>query len=185
MLHFLKKWGVSTAAFLLVVGSGLSDGNSLSEARLIRKVYLDFLKCPPTPTELEWFLVYNINSYEVAVDWICSSSSNSNLKEYLLSDRYKSQTTKLNKEEIENIIRYQCGKKTGNVDLLFITLAMKAGEDNPLSSIDYMATCLMSRETTTSEANYYLGIYRKHQTPIDGYLAVLKELKQNQEVIYK
>lgn len=197
MIHFLKKWGIVSILFLLIGTSSIGTNNSLKESRLIRRLYLDLLFYPPTPEELDWFLVYNTsNSYEVAVNWILSlpgiigeDIDKDQYKIYLFSANYKNKLPiKLTPKEVDFLIKYQSGKKQCSIEIAsqyFIKYAIQWKGSNPLDVIDYMALCLMAEETTVEEANKLLGIFRKYPVENEGYLAVLEELKKNDKVIYK
>lgn len=160
----------------------LAGDNSTMEARMIRRVFLDVKKVPPSPAELEWYLIYNTKSYEKAVDWIVNSTNNYTLlKTYLLSDKYKQkESIKMDQLMLDNIIKYQSGNLNNSLDeasTILVRNAISCGEDNTVDTIDYISTCLMARPTRTQEINELLQIFRGYPNDKDGYLAVLDKIK--------
>ncbi len=161
---------------------------STEEARLIRKAFLDIKRVPPTPDELNWYLCYNSNPYETAVNWLVSDTKNLNLKEYLLSEEYKlSSPYQLDKETQNAIIKYQCGNLNLSIkeaEKLLVQISTSCGEGSVIDSIDHMSACLMSRPTTTKEINSLLKIFKEQATEEAGYLAVLNVLKSYKDFIF-
>lgn len=57
----------------LVMFLSFSSMNGMSEndeSRLIRKLYLDTIGLLPTIEEMEWYMVYNNNGYDLAVLYV-------------------------------------------------------------------------------------------------------------------
>ena len=156
------------------------------EARLIRRAFLDIKRVPPTPEELTWYLCYNFNPYQTAIDWLLSSDST--MKPYFLSTKYKlSKPTKLDSNILELIIKYQAGNlNTTNeqADKMLVKISIACGEDNITDTIDYLSFCLIARVTNTSEINLLQKLFRTYTKEEDGYLAVLQELKQHKEFLF-
>jgi hypothetical protein len=160
---------------------------STEEARLIRKAFLDIRHVPPSPGELDWYLIYNTNSYQAAIQWLVSQTNTFYLKDYLLSKEYKqSAPVKLTQETLDSIIKYQCGNlnvTSEQADILLVKLAVVCGEDNITDTIDYIAVCLIARPTNVQEINMLMKIYKDQSTEVDGYLAVLKNLKTHKDFV--
>lgn len=156
------------------------------EARLIRRAFLDIKRVPPTPEELTWYLCYNSNPYQTAIDWLLSSDST--LKPYFLSTKYKlSKPTKLDSNMLELIIKYQAGNLNTTIeqaDKMLVKISIACGEDNITDTIDYLSFCLIARVTNTSEINLLQKLFRTYTKEEDGYLAVLQELKQHKEFLF-
>jgi hypothetical protein len=177
-------------SFLLgsvTAGSGDVAKPDLKTIRLIRRVYLDVLGCPPTIQELEWLQVYVSNGYETAVKEVLSRPSNifipsvrKLLKEFLLSNQYKSkESVLLSSEERDFIIKYQSGiyDSIEDADKQLVANAIASNEPGQIDPIDYMSECLMSRDTTAEEATRLTKTLKSYPSEEEGYLEVLKELK--------
>jgi len=186
MRPFLIKL-VSVILIFRISSVGFSVENSIREARLIRRLFLDIRKVPPSPEELNWYLCYNPEPYKAAVDWIVSQTGVS--KEYLLSEEYKQKyPTKLDQSMLDFIIKYQCGNSQLSIEesnKLLIKLSIIEGEDNVTDVFDYMAFCLISRATNVQETNELLKIYKQYSKEEDGYYAVLQQLKTYSDYKFK
>lgn len=187
MLHFLRKWVFFISFF---IGFPVIANEFPKESHLIRRLYLELLDCPPTPGELEWLLVYTVEPYVSAVNWILYKNekyNNESFRTYLLSSCYKEKPlNELSSKKIDYIIQYQIGKRHLSVEeasRVFVELAIKLKGSNVLDVIDYMCVCLMARETNVKEANILLAEFRTHSNEIDGYIAVLERIKRFEDVI--
>lgn len=138
------------------------------ESFLIRRAYIDVIGVVPTAEEIDWYCVYNKNSYEMAVDWLLKHPNYSwgdvnkeEAKRILLSDEYKSfRKMPLSKDKLNKIILYLVGssekateKSIKEASLKLIEEA-KMSSNNDLDAIDFLAYKLMSRVTNMEEANY-------------------------------
>jgi hypothetical protein len=153
--------------------------NSLAkedESRLIRRAYIDMLGIVPTIEEIDWYCVYNDNSYVLAVEYILEHSfykwftSKSQLKVWLLSDDYKNSEKKpLTTQQINKIIVYVAGDKheptLENVNQSIKTIINHANKYGSSDSerIDYICSILMARESNKDEANFLLSILREQR----------------------
>lgn len=187
MRPFLSKL-VSVILLVGIFSVTILAEKSTEEARLIRKAFLDIKRVPPTPDELNWYLCYNSKPYETAINWLVSNTKNLNLKEYLLSEEYKiSSPYKLDDEMQNLIIKYQCGNlnlSNKEADKALIKLSILCGEGSTIDTIDYMASCLMARPTTTKEINVLLKLFKEQNTEEAGYLAVLNVLKTYKDFVF-
>ena len=149
--------------FLLLI-TATSVAEIKNETFLIRKAYLDILGTVPTPEEMEWYMVYNDNSYEKAIDYLIKHPknkwihlSNETSKNILTSKEYKEKRRNLTPKQIENIISYVSGDIYMNNILLYnkTKLVNDAIRTNTkeLDIIDYLSNCLLCRSTNLEEAN--------------------------------
>lgn len=180
----MKKILLAVAVYILTYCTGWSD-----DSRLIRRLYLDTVKMPPTIEEIEWYISYNkTKGYEMAVDWVLTKYGEEKLKSYYLSDDYKQSLPSLiEPETLNNIIKYQVGKlyltdKQAEEEL--IRLGQEQYSD-PLDVIDYFAMCMMARPTRLMEANELLKVYRPFKTEKEGFRAVLECMKRYRDYKYK
>ena len=158
---------------LLLINNLYSNFN---ESFLIKRAFLDTIKIPPTPEEIEWFCVYENDSYESAVNWLINHKdfnwplSKTDSKIILNSIEYKTfYRIPMSKIEIEKIILYLngFGKDTepnpNNIKLAYdkmIESALKCSF-NEDETIDYIANLLMCRSTTAKELNSLKELYKK------------------------
>lgn len=162
------------------------------ESYLIRRGYIDALGVVPTIEEIDWYCVYNNNSYVLAVEWIVDHSfckevaSKLQLKSWLLSENYTNSEKKpLTTQQINKIIVYVAGDKhtptSENVNKSIKTIinhAKKYGSSD-LESIDYICSILMARESNKDEANFLLSVLReqrKRTTEEKSWLFVFEQI---------
>ncbi|NBV85726.1 MAG: hypothetical protein EBS01_05575, partial [Verrucomicrobia bacterium] len=50
--------------------AGADTASVRKEIRKIRRAFLDVLELVPTSEEIDWYVVYNHNGYEMAVDYL-------------------------------------------------------------------------------------------------------------------
>lgn len=150
------------ASVLLMFSTAMAE---LRTETLIRRAYLDMLGVPPTPSEMEWYLVYNSsNSYEVAVDHISKRTSKLDpilCKTVLLSKDYREMLPRpLTYVELKNLLLYNVGQPLHiNDDESIKQCRTKFIEYcqleafGPLDVIDNMCEMLMSRKANIEESN--------------------------------
>jgi hypothetical protein len=183
---------------ILILFFGLTSSGKcieLKDYQLIRRAFLEILNVPPTPSELEWYIVYNEDSYKTAVEWIVNQTKikktiyidDFSLKDYLNSDYFKTKEFSILDDKVLNfIVCYQTGNSLNNINsanLDMIELAIKFGEGDVLGTIDYMSLCLISRVTNVNEANKYLKIFKQYPSEQEGYQAVLNAIKITEDFI--
>lgn len=166
------------------------------DSRLIRRLYLDNIGLVPTIEEMEWYIVYNDNSYELAVNYISNHPQN-RLKALTVEEKIKlfnskeykqSKRLKLSKEELSKNIFYVsgCDKTYGLEYAKKRIISNSIKNDTSIDIIDYMANLFMCRSTKLTEANYLLQIYRKseslHFAEEDRWFMVLEEILKFDEV---
>lgn len=166
---------------------------------LIRRAYLDVLNVVPTIEEIDWYIVYNKNSYQLAVDYLLSRDIKSwNIdnqvgKILLTSKEYKLMPLRpLSKDTLDRCIMYVVGDlKTENTSQSVdksIEKLLKLSEivsSDTLDRIDYICSCLMSRTTTVAEANTLLAVFRSKTTEQDAWTAVIDCILQLPDVCCK
>ena len=176
-------------SFLLIGGIAKED-----DSRLIRRLYLDTLGLVPTTEEIEWYVVYNDNGYQIALNYILGHPKNK-LKNIPLDEMIKLFNSKeykerkrcyLTKEEIANNLFYISGcDKSYDVNCAkrkIVSDALK--HDTETDIIDYMANLLMSRSTNLIEANQLLKVYRQYESLPDDqrWFRVLEEILTLEDV---
>jgi len=148
--------------------------NKYHEEVFIRRAYLDVLGVVPTIEEIEWYTVYNKNGYCLAVDFIlsnpkkCWNIDNTLGRVLLMSETYKTLPNRtLTRQELDKCVVYVVGNlnndKIKDIKESYDKLLQLSQlvSDDPLDRIDYICNCLMSRSTTTQEANKLMSFYRK------------------------
>jgi len=158
-----------------------------SDARLIRRLYLDSTGMPPTIEEIEWYTIYNRDGYKIAVDWVISYT-NTNMRDYYLKEEYKNnQPVEIPQNILNNIIKYQVGnlKYTNKqAELKMIEFGGNLYTD-PLDIIDYFSLNMMARVTHIDEANLLLRVFRSFKNETEGYLEVISLIKEFRDFRYK
>lgn len=139
-----------------------SSAEQLREIMLIRRAYLDVAGVVPTVEEIDWFVVYNKDGYEKAIDHLFKKYNTKLIKDYLLSDGYKNQSLRaLSIEELNKSLVYVVGGQMKDIitekDVMeakqkLIDQALKCS-DNTDDAIDYMCNALMSRFSNVQENN--------------------------------
>ena len=174
-------------AFL--VGGALAKED---ESYLIRRAYIDVLGVVPTAEEIDWFCVYNNNSYRLAVEWILQHPSykwdeiKGDARIYLHSDLYKTfKKMPLSKKQINHIILYVAGDTREATEenvqksiKKIINNAINSSLDD-LEAVDYICYRLMSRVTHLEEANYFvkkLKEFKKTATEEQSWLMLFNEI---------
>lgn len=188
--------------FFLVVALITLVTNAFSnDSLIIRRAYLDTVGVVPTVTEIEWYCIYNKNSYETAVDWLINNHPDykwnipkDQAKIFLMSDTYKHQPKRpLSQEELNKILLYVSGYKNYPVteeNIKKASLQLVKNALNPdlqnYDPLDYIANCLMSRSTNTMEANLIAEILRQSKkSETDTWLCVLDKLLKFEDVATK
>lgn len=179
--------------FLLVdTNRTCNADNVLSTSQLIRRAYLEYLQIPPTPAELEWYIVYNKNQSLIkAAEWVAQHASKdadvqSIIYTNITSPTFTSNATPLEQWQINNIIYYQsgCYQSLYDAKVRLIKNGI-AYSDDTLDVIDYIYENLTAKTTNTSVANMYLQVFKKYNNEIDGYLAVLEHIKNSTDCCMK
>ena len=186
--------------FLIVLlfpleGGTDSTNNLLRETHLIRRLYLEILNIPPTPHEMEWYLVYNKDSYQTALNHAIKERAKRDagyptikMKAYYETDLFKNKSPeKLPKQVLNFIIKYQAGGVNDTLETCInklIQTAIVVSDSDPVNGFDYLAECLINRPLSAKEANDLLKEYRKHSKEKDGYLAVFNSLTQFEDFLF-
>lgn len=188
--------------FFLVVALFTLVPNAFSDDSLIiRRAYLDTIGVVPTVHEIEWYCIYNKNSYETAIDWLINQHPNykwnipkDQAKLFLMSDTYKEQPKRqLSQEDVNKILLYVSGYKDSPVteenikkaSIQLIKNALNPDLQN-YDPLDYIANCLMSRSTNITEANLISQILKQsNKSELDTWLCVLNELLKFEDVATK
>jgi hypothetical protein len=144
---------------------------------------------PPTIEEIEWYTTYNkLKGYELAVDWVLTKMGDDRVREYYLSNAYKTKPEiEIPQETLTSIIKYQVGNLK-LTDEQAVNELIKCGEEiysSPLDMIDYFAMSMMSRSTYIDEANLLLRVFRASKTETQGYRDTINIMKQFKDYKYK
>lgn len=172
------RWMIFTAWIALLGLTGSAGAGSEDpvhrEIRLIRRAYLDVTGMLPTPEEIDWYVVYNRDGYQMAVDYLVKEKKgpeNGWTPELLLSEAYRNaEATALDLRVLERNVVYLAGLWKGgefSEQLLaagsekFIRDALLMADDNAGNAIDYMVNALTCRPATAEEETDLLEIYNK------------------------
>lgn len=170
------KRGLLVLAIGLVVLIGeLYPHNANQDSRNIRRLYLEVLNTSPTPEEIDWYCIYNKDSYRAAVEYVVSFKSNRinpkfrlknkyELYNFLLKDEFLLDSKKPNSgKTIEGIVRYASGLKDASLEECKIKLCKDSlnVSENYIDAADYIAMWLMSRTTNLEEANRLNNIVKE------------------------
>lgn len=162
------------------------------ESYLIRRAYVDVLGIVPTAEEIDWFCVYNNDSYQLAIEWILQHPSykwdevKGDAKTYLHSDLYKTlKKMPISKKRMDDIILYVAGDTHETTEenvqkskKKIINHAINSSLDD-VETIDYICYRLMSRVTHLNEANYLvqkLKEFRKTKSQDESWLELFNEI---------
>jgi hypothetical protein len=188
----MKKGSFAAAILTALVAGSLLFASTGDESRIIRKAYLDILDTVPTITEIEWYCVYNKNnSYRLAVEYLISRPGTGlkgicdkdQIRKILSSKDYREgKREQLTIKKVNEMVMYQAGMRgevnEENVLKAKIRLIENAMSDESTDSdvIDHMALQLMSRTTTTEEANLLLANLRAFRKGLSEETAWVKTL---------
>ncbi len=186
---------------LLLLTPLRADDNSIrKDIRKIRRAFLDVLDLVPTPEEVDWYVVYNTNGYEMAVDYLATHTPPDKAiwtREQLLDPAYLGREEDLlEKGVLEKNVVYLSGlSKTDfspqNVELakeLLIKQALLASDDNAANTIDYLVNELTCRPATLGEANDLLHLFAKvslKADEMDAWKTVLAHIFELHDCKYK
>jgi len=139
-----------------------TNNKQLQEIALIRRAYLDVTGLIPTTEEVDWYVVYNNNGYEMAVDHLLKKYPTTYTKAQLMSEVYIQQPPMMIPvDTLRRSLLYIVGIKVeGQVaDTAYtqgkqrlIQFALQS-TDSTSDAIDYMCEAMMSRTTSVVEAN--------------------------------
>ena len=186
---------------LLFTASLHADDNTVRKnIRKIRRAFLDVLELVPTSEEVDWYVVYNQNGYEMAADYLATHAPPDKVtytRELLLNPTYWGRDDELlEKSVIEKNVVYLSGlSKTDfspqNVELgkeLLIKQALLASDDNAANTIDYLVNELTCRPATLEEANDLLRLFTKvslKADEMDAWKTVLAHIFELHDCKYK
>lgn len=174
-----------------------SPENTRLQIRLIRKLYLEVLKFPPSPKELDWYLTYNSNPYNTALSWVLDQQASKEpgyplikMKSFYESKSFTERSPiKMNPDEIDNIVKYQSGCKDKNLkeaEFKLVEQALKNSDGDLVDALDYLSECLLGRVLSAWEANYYINESKKSLSSTEErLLTILKLLKLHEDCIYR
>lgn len=162
--------------FFFSVNYSINAVDTIRVETLIRRVYLDVIGVIPTPEEIDWYIVYNKNGYELAVKYVLQQERsntcfNKYSFEYLCSQEYKTKPFKpLSKAELDKCIVYIAGdfitdkitKQEVETSLSKIINHSSNESFDVLNRIDYICNLLMSRNTNIQEANNLLQNFKTY-----------------------
>lgn len=184
----MRKVFFSLILMWVSLGGGVKVAGSeiFQDLRSIRKLYLDVIGVPPTPSEVEWLCVYETNSYESAVNHVLNKKYGNEFtlekekkKKELLEISYRKYRYVLLPEwQTDLIIKYQAGciflslQEAKDV-LIQNSLFMGEGGQDP---IDYLFMCLCGRPTNANEMNCFYKIFKNAKDDKEGLSKVLESI---------
>lgn len=177
--------------FLVVIFfcSLLPSNASKEESFLIRRVYIDSIGVVPTIEEIDWYLVYNSNGYQLAVSSLANNPKYNNkfTTDFLLSNEYKNLPKKLiSYEQLIKNIMFVVGMDINSIQTpeniiiaktKFINNAILCS-DGDSQTIDYICNSLMCRDANIVECNYLL----KYLKISNNWMDVLDEILKFEDV---
>jgi hypothetical protein len=150
---------------------GVPEDALHKEIRKIRRAYLDVIELLPTQEEIDWYVVYNKNGYEMAVDFLVSKAPDEmwNKSKLTANEYVEAPVRVVERQVLEKNIVYLAGLWRGEMSeaLLaeatdqFIKKALLATDENPSNAIDYMVNLLTCRPSSAEEENELMQIFNK------------------------
>ena len=140
------------------------------EIRLIRRAFLDVTDFLPSPEELDWYVMYNRNSYALAAEYLAEKSGGKWSVEQLMSAAYREAPEELiPRQTLEKNVLYLAGLWRGELSpaifdagsTKFIKDSLEIASDNPAHAIDWMVSSLTCRPTSAAEENELSALYSK------------------------
>lgn len=163
---------------------------------MIRRAFIDVISVVPTLEELDWYMVYNTNGYEMAIDWLMNHKDYGCFghvvytKEYLMSNQYKhAKKSKIEKTQVYKNLIYVTGSKmeitpenirSASLKLIKNVVACRSSDTD---IIDYMCESLMGRTSNLEEINKLTKLVKnskKNET--QTWLDVLDEILELEDV---
>lgn len=162
------------------------------DSYIIRRAYIHILGIVPTEEEIDWYCIYNKNSYELAIKWLVSKNNIFQEKELPRELFLTKNKILLSKPELNKIILYVSGdydkqdteQNIRNASLKIISNS-KLTALNDLDAIDSIANKLMCRSTNISEANFLLSklnFFLKNQNENEAWLKIFNEILNLEDV---
>ncbi len=168
------KWLIFYLCLVLsVAGSAAPDDALHREIRKIRRAYLDVLGLLPTPEEVDWYVVYNKDGYNLAVEFLVKKAPAAEwTKVRLTSPEYLEASARvIDRGTLEKNIVYLAGLWPGEAEFTesliaegtdkFIKNALLASDENASNAIDYMINLMTCRPSTADEENELFQIFNK------------------------
>lgn len=160
--------------WLLVVPASPADDALHREIRRIRRAFLDVQELLPAPEELDWYVVYNQNGYELAAEYLARKGAEDSegpwSRERLLSESYLNAAERpVERRVLEKNVVYLAGLWKGELspELFelgaekFIKDALEISDENVGNTIDWMINALTCRPSSADEENELLAIFQK------------------------
>ena len=168
------------------------------DVMLIRRAYIDITSVMPTPTEMEWYIVYcSNNSYSTAVEHLFKKYDTKLIKEYVLSDDYKNQPSRLiPSNQLNKSLLYLAGimpeetpssAKVQQAKKILIENSI-LNSYNTEDAIDQLCNYLMSRSSNLLEINKLVQTFKRVDAAKgeqQAWLAVFEEIMAFKDVCYK
>jgi len=168
------KWLLFCLCLVFSCAANAAPDDALHrEIRNIRRAYLDVLGLLPTPEEVDWYVVYNRDGYNLAVDFLVKKASDPQwTKAQLTSPEYLEAAARvIERGTLEKNIVYLAGLWKGEQELTesllaegtdkFIKNALLATDENASNAIDYMVNQMTCRPSTADEENELSQIFNK------------------------
>lgn len=185
---------------LTIASSGVCLGKS-DDIRLIRRAYIDITGYIPTTAEIEWYTVYNTDSYNTAVEYLLTKYTGSLpvvlVKNLLLSKEYANFPLRsLTSSHVDKQLLYVTGmfrqgytrEDIHHAKLQLIEWATESTFSD-VDAIDFMCQELLNRESHTQEANGFIKILNTaretHKNQGEQWLCVLEEILRSPDMTLK
>lgn len=176
-IHYALVINIIMRAFLFLSlvlqmmfgGIMLADNHQSNEIRLIRRAYLDVTGLLPTPEEMDWFVVYNNNGYQLAVEHLTTKYNTHLTAKHMLSSAYVLlKPSEISIVQLKRSVLYLVGLlgndsiteqefQQGKQRLIEQALMCTTSNDD---AIDYICNLLMSRVSSVQENNMLIRKFR-------------------------
>ena len=166
----MKRLLLVLLTMLCLQVSGPGEDPLRREIRLIRRAFLDVTEFLPSPEELDWYVMYNRNSYALAAEYLAKHSQGRWSVEKLLSPAYcEAPEQVVPREILEKNVVYLAGLWRGEINPTvfevgagkFIKDALEIASENPSHAIDWMVSSLTCRPASAAEENELSAIFNK------------------------
>jgi hypothetical protein len=166
----MKRLIFALLTMLCLQVSGPGEDLLRREVRLIRRAFLDVTEFLPSPEELDWYVMYNRNSYSLAAEYLANKSGDVWSVQKLLSPAYRDAPEQLvSRQILEKNVIYLAGLWRGDItpaafeagSSKFIRDALEIASENPSHAIDWMVSSLTCRPASAAEENELSAIFNK------------------------
>ena len=194
----LVSWASLGWTLFLVTTPLDAQAPQRTEARTIRRAYLDVLELLPTPQEVDWYIIYNQNGYVLATEYLSQKGGEGvwSLEKLRAAEYVNGPEQPVERAVLEKNIVYLAGLWKGELtpELFetscekFIRDSLETASENIDDTIDWMINLLTCRPSSAAEENELSGIYRKvslKSSELDAWKTVLLHILELHDCKFK